>query len=250
MLVGGAAETALHAEFVRLAGGADAAIVCVPTAWQEVAMDEAREWCTRRLAAAGASPDNVTVLHTRDTLMADTDSFAAPLQSADAVWFAGGRQWRIYDAYAGTKTLEGFWSVLERGGVIGGSSAGATIQGSFLVRGDTETNEIMMGNHQEGFGFLPQSAVDQHLLARDRQYDLIPVIEAHPELLGIGIDENTALVVRGDTARVVGESVVAIYDARRWQADSTLDRDDQFFLLQPGDRLDLRTRQELTPAAQ
>ena len=141
--------------------------------------------------------------------------------------------------------------MLERGGVIGGSSAGATIQGSFLVRGDTETNEIMMGNHQEGFGFLPNSAVDQHLLARDRQYDLIPVIEAHPELLGIGIDENTALVVQGDTARVVGESLVAFYDSRRWeQADSTLDRDDKFFFLQPGDRLDLRTRQELAPVAQ
>jgi cyanophycinase len=251
MLAGGAAETELHAEFVRLAGGTDAEIVCVPTAWREVAMDEAREWCTDRLGAAGASPDHVTVLHTRDTLVADTDSFAAPLQSAHAVWFAGGRQWRIYDAYAGTKTLEGFWSVLERGGVIGGSSAGATIQGSFLVRGDTETNEIMMGNHQEGFGFLPQSAVDQHLLARDRQYDLIPVIEAHPELLGIGLDENTAIVVRGDTARVVGESVAAFYDHRRWtQADSTLSRDDKFFFLQPGDRLDLRTRQELAPAAQ
>jgi len=250
MLAGGAAETTLHAEFVRLAGGADAAIVCVPTAWGEVAMDEAREWCTRRLGTAGASPDNMTVLHTRDTLVADTDSFAAPLQSADAVWFAGGRQWRIYDAYAGTKTLEGFRSVLERGGVIGGSSAGATIQGSFLVRGDTETNTIMMGNHQEGFGFLPNAAVDQHLLARDRQYDLIPVIEAHPELLGIGIDENTAIVVQGDTARVVGESLVAFYDHRRWvQADSTLTRDDRFFFLEPGDRLDLRTRQELTSVA-
>jgi cyanophycinase len=193
----------------------------------------------------------MTVLHTRDSLVADTDSFAAPLETADAVWFSGGRQWRLVDAYAGTKTLEGFWTVLERGGVIGGSSAGATIQGSFLVRGDTETNTIMMGNHQEGFGFLPHSAVDQHLLARDRQYDLIPVIEAHPELLGIGIDENTALVVQGDTARVVGESLVAIYDPRRWtQADSTLDRDDKFFFLEPGDRLDLRTRRKLAPVAQ
>jgi cyanophycinase len=193
----------------------------------------------------------MTVLHTRDSLVADTDSFAAPLETADAVWFSGGRQWRLVDAYSGTKTLEGFWSVLERGGVIGGSSAGATIQGSFLVRGDTETNTIMMGNHQEGFGFLPNSAVDQHLLARDRQYDLIPVIETHPELLGIGIDENTALVVQGDTARVVGESLVAIYDPRRWtQADSTLARDDKFFFLEPGDRFDLRTRQELASVAQ
>ncbi len=251
MLAGGAIEPDLYAEFVRLAGGADAQIVYVPTAAQIVDLESTRAFVRENAAQVGASPGNMTVLHTRDSLVADTDSFAAPLDSADAVWFSGGRQWRLVDAYSGTKTLDGFWSVLERGGVLGGSSAGATIQGSFLVRGDTETNEIMMGNHQKGFGFLPQSAVDQHLLARDRQYDLIPVIEAHPELLGIGLDENTALVVRGDTARVVGESVVAIYDHRRWTAaDRTMDRDDQFFFLEPGDRLDLRTRQELAPAAQ
>lgn len=251
MLAGGAIGPALHAEFVRGAGGAEANIVYVPTAAQSVDIAETRAYVREMAPRVGASPENMTVLHTRDSLAADTDAFAAPLDSADAVWFSGGRQWRLVDAYSGTKTLEGFWSVLERGGVIGGSSAGATIQGSFLVRGDTETNELMMGNHQEGFGFLPQSAVDQHLLARDRQYDLIPVIEAHPELLGIGIDENTALVVQGDTARVVGESVVAIYDHRRWvRADSTLDPGDQFFFLQPGDRLDLRTRQQLAPAAQ
>jgi len=250
MLAGGAIEPELYAEFVRLAGGADAEIVYVPTAAQSVDIEETRAYVRKNAEEAGASADNMTVLHTRDSLVADTDSFAAPLETADAVWFSGGRQWRLVDAYSETKTLEGFWSVLERGGVIGGSSAGATIQGSFLVRGDTETNTIMMGNHQEGFGFLPESAVDQHLLARDRQYDLIPVIEAHPELLGIGIDENTALVVQGDTARVVGESLVAIYDHRRWaEADSTLARDDRFFFLQPGDRLDLRTRQVLAPAA-
>jgi cyanophycinase len=251
MLAGGAIESALYAEFVQLAGGADAKIVYVPTAAQSVDIDETQAYVRENAAQVGATPDNMTVLHTRDSLVADTDSFAAPLETADAVWFSGGRQWRLVDAYSGTKTLEGFWSVLERGGVIGGSSAGATIQGSFLVRGDTETNTIMMGNHQEGFGFLPNSAVDQHLLARDRQYDLIPVIETHPELLGIGIDENTALVVQGDTARVVGESLVAIYDPRRWtQADSTLARDDKFFFLEPGDRFDLRTRQELASVAQ
>jgi len=204
MLAGGAVESELYAAFVRRAGGADARIVYVPTAAASVPLDSTRAYVRRTAAQAGASPEHVTVLHTRDPEVADTDSFAAPLASADAVWFGGGRQWRLVDAYAGTATLDGFRSVLERGGVIGGSSAGATIQDSFLVRGDTETNQIMMGNHQDGFGFLPQSAVDQHLLARNRQCDLIPVIETHPELLGIGIDENTAAVVQGDTLRVVG----------------------------------------------
>lgn len=250
MLAGGSAEIGLHETFVDLAGGADAEIVCVPTAGSTVHPKEAEAYCKERAARAGADSSNVTLLHTRDPEVANTDSFASPLQTADAVWFSGGRQWRLVDAYAGTKTLDGFWSVLERGGVIGGSSAGATIQGSYLVRGDTETNQIMMGDHEYGFGFLPRSAVDQHLLARGRQYDLIPVIETHPRLLGIGLDENTAIVVRGDTARVVGESVVAIYDHNRWvRADGDLDSHEKFFFLQPGDRFDLNTRRELSADA-
>jgi cyanophycinase len=251
MLAGGATEPELYATFVELAGGADAEIVYVPTASEDVDLESTRAFVRKNAAQVGASPENMTVLHTRDSLVADTDSFAAPLRTADAVWFSGGRQWRLVDAYSDTKTLEDVRSVLERGGVIGGSSAGATIQGSFLVRGDTETNQIMMGNHQEGFGFLPRSAVDQHLLARDRECDLIPVIEKHPKLLGIGIDENTAAVVRGDTMRVVGGSKVAIYDHQRWdRAEGPLACEDKYFFLEPGDRLDLRTRRKLGPGSQ
>ena len=251
MLAGGGIDADLYKTFVRLAGGTDAEIVYVPTAAETVDLDSTRAFVRKNAAQVGASPENMTVLHTRDPEVADTDSFAAPLETADAVWFSGGRQWRLVDAYAGTETLDGFWSVLERGGAIGGSSAGATIQGSFLVRGDTETNEIMMGDHQEGFGFLPQSAVDQHLLARDRQYDLIPVIESHPQLLGIGIAEKTAVVVRGDTLRVVGESKVAIYDHRRWaQGEGERSRNDKFFFLTPGDRFTLDGREVLAPRSQ
>ena len=117
------------------------------------------------------------------------------------VWFTGGRQWRLADSYLGTKVEEELWALLGRGGVIGGSSAGATIQGSYLARGDTKTNTIMMGDHDEGFGFLKNTAIDQHLLRRNRQFDLIEIIEAWPELLGIGIDENTAIVVQGDASK-------------------------------------------------
>jgi cyanophycinase len=247
MLVGGA-KIARVKEFVDLAGGADASIVFVPTAQSAVNLDQWERRAREIVAQAGGSPERVAVLHTRDPNVADLERFTAPLDTADAVWFVGGRQWRLARVYGGTATLDAFRAVLDRGGVIGGSSAGASIQASFLVRGDPESNDVMMGDYQTGFGFLPHSAVDQHLLARNRQYDLIPVIEAHPDLLGIGIDENTALVVRGDTARVTGESKVAIYDHRRWaEADSTLRRDDKFFFLEPGDRLDLRTRQELPP---
>ncbi len=75
----------------------------------------------------------------------------------EGVWFTGGRQWRIVDAYAGTMAEREIRKVLDRGGVIGGSSAGATIQGSYLVRGDTKTNTVMMGDHEEGFAYLTAS---------------------------------------------------------------------------------------------
>ena len=153
------------------------------------------------------------------------------------VWFSGGRQWRLVDAYGGTKSEEAFNGVLERGGVIGGSSAGASIQGSYLVRGDTKTNTVMMGDHQEGFGYLKNVGIDQHLLKRNRQFDMVEVIEAHPELLGIGLDEKTGIVVTGDQFEVVGPSYVVIYDPELIQKNKT------FYFLSAGDRFNLKTRE-------
>jgi len=180
----------------------------------------------------------VTCVHTVDPAEANTDEFIKPIQEATAVWFNGGRQWRIVDSFMGTRAQEEFRNVLERGGVIGGSSAGATIQGSYLVRGDTGGNTVMMGDHQEGFGYLENTAIDQHVLRRNRQFDLIGVIEAHPELLGIGIDENTAIVVQGDEFEVMGASYVLIYDNRTTVGDRG-----RFYFIPPGGRFNLATRE-------
>jgi cyanophycinase len=180
----------------------------------------------------------VTVRHTRDRNVANSDEFVAPIRKARAVWFPGGRQWRLADAYLDTRTELELHALLDRGGVIGGTSAGATIQGSYLVRGDTRNNTIMIGDHVKGFGFLKNVAIDQHLLARNRHFDLIPVIERNPQLLGIGLDEDTAIVVTGDTFEVVGRSVVAIYDNQR-----TLANEGRFYFLRNGDTYDLKTRQ-------
>lgn len=100
----------------------------------------------------------------------------------------------------------------------------------------------MMGDHEVGFGFLKNTAIDQHLLRRNRQFDLVEVLEAHPDLLGIGLDENTAIVVQGDEVEVIGASYVAIYDrSGEW------DPRRPFFLLAPGERLDLRSRKPIRP---
>ncbi len=237
---GGNLDSSIIQRFLELAGGPDAPIVVIPTAGVRNHYDA--YWPgLRPFREAGAK--HLTVLHTRDRKVADSDEFVRPIQEARGVWFTGGRQWRLADAYLHTKVQQALWDLLNRGGVIGGSSAGATIQGSFLVRGDTKTNMIMMGDHQEGMGFLRNSAIDQHLLKRNRQFDLIQVIQTHPKLLGIGLDENTAIVVQGDQFEVIGRSYVAIYDHNRM-----LDSGGRFYFLAPGDRYNLKTRQPFRPA--
>jgi cyanophycinase len=243
VIAGGALrDSSVVNRFISLAGGKDALIVFIPTSSGQERFDTART--VSILASAGAS--NVRLLHTYDPAVADTEEFASVLRDAGGVFFGGGRQWRLVDAYGGTLTEKEIRGVLDRGGVIGGSSAGATIQGSFLARGDTKTNTIMIGDHTEGFGYLTNSAIDQHLLVRNRQHDLVEVISQYPHLLGIGIDENTAVLVQGNRMEVLGESFVAIYDHNLWQnspGDSlSLPNGGKFFLLRRGDVYDVKER--------
>ena len=241
IVAGGAlSDPAVFARFVELAGGPSAPIVVIPTAGGADSYDQ---YFRGRRAFEAAGATDITILHTYDPAEADTDAFVEPLLDARGVWFTGGRQWRLADSYLDTKVHDALWDVLDRGGVIGGSSAGASIQGSYLVRGDTRTNTIMMGDHEVGLGFLKGVGIDQHLLRRNRQFDLIEVIRAKPELLGIGIDENTAIVVQGDRFEVVGESYAVIYDA-----NATLDSGGLFYFLAPGDRYDMATRQAFRPS--
>ena len=242
VVVGGAMrDLGIVRRFIDLAGGPDAPIVVIPTAGGAAEYDRFYPGL-RQFRAAGAT--NLTVIHTNDRAEADSEAFVQPIREAGGVWFPGGRQWRIADSYLDTRTEEELHAVLARGGVIGGSSAGASIQGSYLIRGDTQTNTIMMGDHVEGFGFLRNVGVDQHLLRRNRQFDMLEVIEAMPDLLGIGIDENTAIVVQGDEFEVIGESYVVIYDS-----GARIDSGGDFYFLAPGDRFNMATREARRPAA-
>ena len=249
IIVGGGDTEKITPYFIEQAGGENAKIVVIPTASEEETFND--DWYfLKELKSAGAK--NVTIVHTRDPKEADTKEFVKPITEATGVWFTGGRQWRLVDAYAGTKVVDELWKLLERGGIIGGSSAGATIQGSYLARGDSKTNTIMMGDHQEGFGFLKDVAIDQHVLARNRMFDMFEIIEAHTELLGLGIDESTALVVSNDTMKVIGKSYVAVYDGTLYKRDTrelqTLpDHSQKFFFLREGDQYDLMERKIIIP---
>jgi cyanophycinase len=208
--------------------------VLIPTAGDAAEYDQ--YWTgTRQFRENGAK--DLTVLHTRDKKVADTDAFVTPLKSARGVFLGGGRQWRIADAYLGTRTEKELNNVLARGGVIGGSSAGASMIASFMVRGDTKNNTTMIGDHTVGFGFLKNSAVDQHLLRRNRQFDMLEVVEKHPELFTIGLDENTAIVVTGDEFEVLGQSYAVIYGNK-----TVAGKNGQFYFMGNGDRYDLKTR--------
>ncbi len=205
---GGVLPDEVVGRFVRLAGGEKARIVVVPSANEEPDLENWPD--VTRFTNAGA--DRVALLHTTDRDRANDEEFVAPLKEATGVWFTGGRQWRLVDAYTDTNVLAALHDVLRRGGVIGGTSAGATIQGEYLVRGSPLGNtEMMAEGYEQGFAFLPGVAIDQHFTERNRQPDMEALKRTFPQLLGIGIDQSTALVVRGDTAEVIGEACVSFY---------------------------------------
>jgi len=236
--------TGIIERFVELAGGPGAKIVIVPTAGGNARGDGTPiPYNAERVLASWRARGltNVHMLHTHDRNIADTDSFASLLNGAAGVWFNGGRQWNIVDSYAGTRTYRAFHGVLARGGVIGGSSAGATIQGTYLVRGAIAGAQIMMApepEHQDAFNFLRKSAIDQHVDTRNRWNDLTPVIDKFPDYLGIGLSESTAIVVRGDRFEIVGKGDVAIYDRSRPRAADA----PAFVKLSPGTRYDMKKR--------
>ena len=120
------------------------------------------------------------------------------------------------DAYEHTNAYPLIHEVLAKGGIIGGSSAGASIQGDYLARANPLGNlDIMAPGYEKGFGFLPGSAIDQHFKQRNRFKDMTSLVNRHPQLLGIGIDEGTALVVQGHIGAVKGDGAVHFYDRRR-----------------------------------
>jgi cyanophycinase len=238
---GGTVGPTIVERFIALAGGKDAEFVWIPTAGDG---DPKVDPATTFLGKAGVK--HITVLHTRDRKVADSEEFVRPLLTARAVWFVGGRQWRLADSYLNTRTQRELFALLNRGGVIGGSSAGATIQGSYMVRGAVEGNEVMMSpGHEVSLGFLRDSAIDQHLLTRHREKDLLQVIDKHPDLLGIGLDESTAIVVHGDRFEVIGKSKVAIYDAKYKPAAGA----ERYYFLTPGTQFDLKKRRILKAPA-
>jgi cyanophycinase len=207
---GGKLSEAIFGRFTELAGGEKAHVVIVTTAQDKAdSLERAvfeKRWMRRKAASA-------VVLHTDDRKEAESDAFVAPLRRATAVWFEGGQQHRLASAYLGTKTEQEFNNVLKRGGVIGGTSAGAAIQSRTMISGGNPVPTMATG-----LDLLHGAIIDQHFTQRKRQPRLLAALEHNAELLGVGIDESTALVVRDGIGEVLGENAVHFFDPKRSDA--------------------------------
>lgn len=228
---GGNGTTEIYEKWKNLGGGSKAHVVLIPTANNPD--DEIAPVINGLKQLFGVQ--EVAVLDTKDRTKANSEQFVAPLTQATFVFIDGGRQWRLADAYLDTRVQRELRNVLRRGGVIVGSSAGASILASYLVRGDPKGAEIMMSKgHERGFGLIPNTAIDQHVSERHREHDLEQVIAAHPKLLGIGIDPNTIIVVQHDQFEVIGAGKVFITTAGH-----------PLYSVPSGSRFDLRKRKPM-----
>jgi cyanophycinase len=252
LLLGGGGDLGpeTYRRFIELAGGPHSPIVLIATAVKEPVPSDLPDM--GRLRSAGAL--NVQVLEARTAADASDQAVLASLRRAGGIWFTGGRQWRLVDAYLDTAAEQAFHEVLKRGGVIGGSSAGASIQAGYLVRGSPLGNDEMMAEgYERGFGFLPGVAIDQHFSQRDRHADMQSVIDIYPKLLGIGIDERTAIFVSGSVMEIVGQNQVTVFEGRVSENENQAEKEPADsaawnIVLTPGERFDLNTRAKLHAA--
>lgn len=211
--------------FVDLAGGSgNARILVIPLASGEPADSSAYLVTEFRVLGADAR----LLSPTRSS--ADSDSLSALADQFTGIWFGGGDQIRITHAILGTKFHRALVRRYREGAVIGGTSAGAAIMSDSMLTGsqrppgdtlgyygDTYSNVMRRGIEiVPGLGFIPGTIIDQHFIRRERHNRLLSVVLERPTMVGIGIDEATALIVKPDgEMEVFGRSAAAIYDARR-----------------------------------
>jgi cyanophycinase len=242
---GGGMPEGLMDQFIELAGGNDAKLVYIPCAEQlDVGKRQSMvvEWKEKGI-------ENATFIHTKDRNQANEDNdFLEPLRSATGIWLGGGRQWNFSDSYYGTQAHRLMKEVLARGGVIGGSSAGASIQARYLARATPIENFDIMapGYERGGLGFISGVAIDQHFSQRGRHKDMTSLVERYPQLLGIGIDEATAIVVQKSIASVVGRGKVHFYDRNQPVIADAPD----FIALEAGQVYDLALRKLVSDATE
>jgi cyanophycinase len=199
---GGKLPDELRRRFCDRAGGKDARLVVIPGVYvgDDDELSEAFLDPWRRLGAR-----SVELVSARSPKLANAARFVQAVAGATGVWLGGGDQEWLSATYSGTDVEREIKRLLERGGVVGGSSAGAAVMSPLMIAGGRSD-----AVEASGLGLLPDSVIDQHLLQRNRLNRLLGVVSAHPELIGIGVDERTGLEIRLRNRRlsVIGDSYV------------------------------------------
>ena len=245
IIIGGGTipDTIFHL-FAESMGGKDRSMVVIPTATSD---DEyiAAGGHLKKFSERGFT--NLQTIHTRERKRANDKAFLESIKGANGLFFGGGDQQKMADAYADTRLHAEMRALLDRGGVIMGTSAGASIMGSLLMGGDHRKNPHIPAKLPAGLGFMQHTAIDQHVLVRNRQFDLLPIMKSDTTLLGIAIDESTAAVVEGNILSVAGDSYVLIYDRAQWKQQEKAwgDVHRPFLMLRQGQRYDLAKHEVL-----
>ena len=228
--------------FAKEIGGKDQPIVYIPTATDDEPWIQAGQHLVK-FTSRGFT--NLNTVHTRDKEKANDLMFIDLIRKSKGVFIGGGDQANIANAFLGTAVHQELFALLNRGGVIMGTSAGATIMGDVMITGwEQRKAPNVLHTYPKGLAFLKNTSIDQHVLVRNRQFDLVPVLESIPNLFGIAIDESTAAIVEGDKISCLGKSYVMIYDQSNWKqqiADwGRIYR--PFLMMQEGISFDLNTR--------
>ena len=176
-------------------------LVLIPTANKDADKPRYREFVRERWLSLGLA--SVSVVHAETHERASAGPLVSRVRAAECVWLGGGAQGPLVRRYRGTPIERELFALLDRGGVVGGYSAGTSSLTEVMIRYGNP--EPVAGR---GFGLIGGVIFDQHFLVHRREQRRLSVLEQFPELVGFGIDEGTALGIYGDRFEVVGESIV------------------------------------------
>lgn len=214
VIIGGAedkeGDCTILREFVRRAGGTKARIVVMTVATG--LPEEVGRTYTEVFERLGV--ESVDILDTARREDASDPQALETIEQATGVFFTGGDQSRILSNLKDTKLDAAIHKRYAEGIVVGGTSAGAAMMpDEMIIEGESQTNPrlevVEMG---PGMGFLPGVVIDQHFLQRGRLGRLLSAVIQQPVVLGLGIDENTAIVVNNNQFEVIGEGAVTVVD--------------------------------------
>jgi cyanophycinase len=197
ILGGGVTCQVMYDEYFRIAGGPDARVIHIPSATRT--FEEIPDLRAYYYEFYEQNPASFEFLHTYDRAVAAVPTFAEPLNSATGVWFGGGSQNLMAELFLDTEVVPAIHRVLERGGIVSGTSSGAAIMADAMICRGYE--EVELG---QGFALYPRAIVDSHFTGRQRQKRLPRALLQRPDQIGVGVDEKSALVLHGNRIGVIG----------------------------------------------